>query len=179
MPIAYGNLAAPGGQDENMGGTTQRIYFAPIADFLSIKKPVLSTTFASKSLIATAHTFQVGKYFNIAYCTADKGKLDGKGQGDTDGKSFKQEGEFFYPGSKAEAHGFAATVKNDNFIIEVEMPDSDINGHIQVGTEMFPAKIEPEFTSATNSAGVRGYVFKYHAMTPIIHMYTGAITVAP
>jgi hypothetical protein len=179
MPINYGNLAAPNGQDENMGGLTQRIYFAPISDFLVIQKPTVGTTFASKSAITAAHTFKPTKYFNIAYSTADKGKVDGKGQGEQDGKSFKQEGEFFYPGSKAEAHGFASAAKNDNFILLCEMPDSDTNGLIQVGTEMFPAKIEPEFTSATNSAGVRGYMFKFTAMTPTIHVYSAAVTVAP
>lgn len=175
--INYTNMAGPNGQADNMGGTTQRVYIAPIADFLAIQKPVSNpTTFAAKSEITTAHTFAVGKGFFKAYCTEDKGKADAKSQGDTDGKSFKTEGEFFYPGSLADAHGFASICKNDKFIILVEMPDSDTNGYLQVGTEMFPAHIEPEFTSAQNASGVRGYMFKYHANTPTVHIYKSTVT---
>lgn len=177
MPISYINFTPPAGQDDNMGGLTQRVYFAPIADFAIIQKPVANpTTFEAKSEILTAHTFAVGKGFATAYCTMDKGKFDAKSQGDTDGKSFKLEGEFFYPGSKSKAHGLASAAKNDNFIILVEMPDSDVEGHIQVGSEMFQAKIEPEFTAAQNSSGVRGYVFKYHSVTPTVCVYKAAIT---
>ena len=178
-PIAYADLNGPDGQDDNMGGTTQRVFFSPVGDFLAIQKPTVSTTYASKSEITVAHTFKTGKCFKKAYCTMDKGKVDAKSQGETDGKSFKMEGEFFLPGSLADAHGFASICKNDNFILEVEMPDSDANGYIQVGTEMFPCKISPEFTSATNSSGVRGYTFKYEAMTPTVFVYNAAVTVTP
>lgn len=177
MPINYSNFVGPAGQDDNMGGLTQRVYFAPISDFTLIQKPIANpTTFAAKSEITVAHTFAATKGFVKMYSTMDKGKFDAKSQGDTDGKSFKPEGEFFYPGSKSDAHGFAAAVKNDNFIILVEMPDSDTNGHIQVGSEMFPAKIEPEFTAAQNSSGVRGYTFKFMSVTPTVCVYKAAVT---
>ncbi len=178
--IAYSNMAGPAGQDDNMGGTTQRVFFAPIADFLSIKKPIaIPLTFGDVSAIVTAHTFNTGKCFNQIYCTMDKGKLDAKGQGETDGKSYKMEGEFFYPGSLAEAHGFASKVKNESLIVLVEMPDTDVNGLMQVGSEMFPCKISPEWTSATNAAGVRGYTFKYEAMTPTVFVYDAAVSLTP
>ncbi len=178
--IAYANMAGPAGQDDNMGGTTQRVFFAPIADFALIKKPIPSpVSFADVSKIVAAHTFLTGKCFKTIYCTMDKGKLDAKGQGDTDGKSYKMEGELFYPGSLAEAHGFASKVKNENLIVLTEMPDSDVNGYMQVGSEMFPCKISPEFTSATNASGVRGYTFKYEAMTPTVFVYTAAVSITP
>lgn len=178
--IAYANMPGPAGQDDNMGGTTQRLYFAPIADFLSIKKPITTpVTFADVSKIVTAHTFLTGKCFSAIYCTMDKGKIDAKGQGEVDGKSYKMDGEFFYPGSLAQAHGLASRIKNESLILLTEMPDSDVNGYMQTGSEMFPAKIEPEFTSATNASGVRGYTFKYHAMTPTVFVYTAAISITP
>lgn len=180
MSVDYANLAGPNGQEDNMGGLTQRAFFAPIGSFLSIKVPTGSPT-APEDLveITTAHTFTTGNCFLKAYCTADKGKLDVKPQGETDGKSFAQEGEIFLPGSKAEAHGFAAQAKNDNFIILLEEPDSADNGYLQVGTEMFPAKIEPEFTTGTNSSGVRGHIFKFKAMTNRQYIYKAAVTLTP
>lgn len=176
----YVSLLGPDGQSDNMGGLTQRLYFARVQDFLSIKVPVAPfTTPDDLVTISTAHTFNTGKCFKKLYCTMDKGKLDAKGQGEIDGKSFKLEGEIFYPGSLADAHGFASQVKNDNFILLVEQPDSADNGHIQVGTEMFPAKISPEFTTATNSSGVKGYTFKFEAMSPRVYVYSGTIALTP
>lgn len=178
--IPYSSFGPPAGQTDNMGGTTQRIYFAPISYFDTIQTPIaVPTTFGEKSKIVTAHTFLVGKGFSTVYCTANKGKVDAKSQGETDGKSLKMEGEFFFPGSLAEAHGLASAIKNDNMIILTEMPDSDVNGYIQTGSEMFPAKIDPEFTSATNEGGVRGYTFKYYANTPTVYIYDAAITIQP
>lgn len=176
----YQNLLGPDGSEDNMGGTTQRAFLASINDFLSIKTPVSNpTTFAEKVEIDGAHTFKTGKCFKKVYCTMDKGKLDLKSQGENDGKSFKVEGEIFYPGSKSEAHGFAAQVKNDNMMLLIEHPDSATNGHLQVGTEMFPAKINPEFTTGTNSSGVKGYLFKYEAMSTAMYIYKNTITLTP
>lgn len=176
----YQNLLGPDGNEDNMGGTTQRAFLASINDFLSIKTPVSNpTTFAEKCEIDGAHTFKTGKCFKKIYCTMDKGKLDLKSQGEIDGKSFKIEGEIFYPGSKSDAHGFAAQAKNDNFMLLIEHPDSEINGHLQVGTEKFPAKISPEFTTATNSSGVKGFTFKFEAMASILNVYKNTITLTP
>lgn len=179
--IAYTDFTGPVGQFENMGGTTQRVFFASIAEFLAIQKPVSNpTTFEAKAKIATAHTFQTGKCFHKAYTTMDKGKLELKSQGETDGKSFKQEFEFFYPGSSAALHGFLGSAKNDSFIFLLEMPDTDITSeYLQVGTEQFPAKLTGEFTSATNSSGVRGYMVKVEAMTRIQYVYAAAVSLTP
>lgn len=178
--MEYENLEAPAGVTENMGGTTARILFASIGDFASIQKPVASPATLDEIVeIATAHTFNTGLGFLTGYCTEDKGKLDLKGQGERDGRSFKQEGEFFYPGSAKMAHGLASQAKNDKFILLVEMPDSDVAGYLQVGTEKFPASIDPEFTTGTNSSGVRGYIFKFSAMTDKQYIYDATVTLKP
>ena len=181
VDIAYTDFAGPVGQFENMGGTTQRVFYASIGDFLAIQKPVSNpATFAEKSAISTAHTFKTGKCFKKIYCTMNKGKVDAKGQGETDGKSLKQEAEIFYPGSSAELHGFMGAVKNDSFVFLFETPDTDDTGeYLQVGTEQFPAKFTGEYTTATNSEGVRGYNCKIESMTRIQYVYSAAVTVVP
>ena len=175
----YENLGAPDGTGNNMGGTTQRCYFSELAGFLSIKTPIASPVNIEDLVdIVTAHTFNSGGCFKKAY-TQNKGKLDLKSVGELDGKSFKQEFEFFYPGNLSEAHAFAAQAKNDNFIFLIEKPDSANAGYLQVGTEMFPAKVSPEFTTATNESGVQGYTFKVEAVTDKQYIYKAAVTVVP
>lgn len=176
----YADLSAPDGTQNNMGGTTSRILFAPLTDFDAIEKPIaVPVTLADLVSIVDPHTFVVTKGFLQAYATEDSGKLETKIQGERDGKSFRQEGEFFFPGSEAEAHGLAAQAKNDKFILMVESPDSETKGYLQVGTEMFPASIDPEFSTGTNASGRRGYIFKYSAMTDKQYVYTAAITLKP
>lgn len=174
----YADLTGPTGQADNMGGTTQLAYYAPIEDFLSIKKIAASpSTPAQLVEISAAHTFKTGKCFKKLYCTMNRGSVESKSQGDIDGKSFKQTGKLFLPGSISAAHGFAAMVKNDNMMILVEMPDSSTNGYLQVGTEMFPAKVSPNFTTATNEGGVRGYEFEFEAVTDRNYIYPAALAI--
>lgn len=176
----YADLTGPTGQEDNMGGTTQLAYYAPIEDFLSIKTVTASpTTPADLVTIATAHTFKTGKCFKKLYCTMNRGTMDSESVGDIDGKSFKQKGKLFLPGSKAAAHGFAAMVKNDNFIILLETADSAVTGYPQIGTEKFPAKISPKFTLATNEGGVRGYEFEFEAVTDRNYIYTASVSLTP
>ncbi len=176
----YDDLAGPSGQTDNMGGLTQLAYFAPITTFLSVKKPTASpTTPADLVTIATAHTFNSTYCFNKAYCTMNKGDFNAEPQGETDGKSFKQKFKIFLPGSLPAAHGFAAMAKNDNFLFLLEMPDSSTGGYLQVGTEMFPCKISPKFTSATNEGGVRGYEFEGETVSPRNYIYTSTISLTP
>lgn len=178
--VDYENIDGPGGTDDNMGGLTQRAYYAPIADFLSIKKTAPTPTdLAGLVEITTAHTFKTGKCFKTIYCTMDKGKLDDETQGETDGKSMKCVAEIFVPGSKKTAFGFAAQVKNDNMIWLFEHPDSADNGYLQIGSEMFPAKVDPAFTTGTNSGGVKGHTFKVYAMSPRQYVYSAAVTLTP
>lgn len=176
----YENLAAPDGTRDNMGGTTQRVFFGPLSTFLVIQTPIAVPVNPEDEVdIVTAHTFKPTFCFLKAYTTMNKGKLDTKSQGELDGKSFKQEFEFFYPGSLSEAHAFAAQAKNDNFIFLIEKPDSAVNGYLQVGTEMFPAKVSPDFTTGTNESGVQGYTFKVEAVSNKQFVYKSTINLVP
>lgn len=175
-PISITDMLGPDGQADNMGGLTQRIWYARKADFLAIQTPTPSTTFASVAEITTAHTFKTGKCFKVMYCTQDKGKLKADVQGDMDGHSFKQEVEGFYPGNSADFHGFASKGKNDQWIVLAENPDGSIN---QIGTEMFPAQLIPSYDSASNASGTKGYNVKWASMGPTNLIYNAAVTVTP
>jgi hypothetical protein len=175
----YDDLDVPDGSAENMGGTTQRVYLAPISTFLSIKTPSGSSVLGDLVKITTTHTFKSTFCWLKAYCTQDKGEVTFEPQGDTDGKSFKATGKFFYPGNKADTDGFVKQAKNDNWIVLFEKPDSATNGYVQIGSEMFPAKITPKFSTGTNSSGTQGYEFEVMATTDAKYTYTGAVTLTP
>jgi len=176
----YENLEAPNGSTTNMGGLTSRFYFAPIGDFLSIKEPIAVPINPEDEVdIVTAHTFKTGKCFLIGYNTQNKGKHDIKSQGEIDGKSFMHEAEFFHPGRKSEVAAFVAKAQYDGFIGILENPDSKSNGYDQVGTEMFPAKCTGEYTSATNSDGLKGWMIKFTCPTDKPYYYKAAVSVTP
>lgn len=177
MAIDIIEFPGPGGQDDNMGGLTQRLFYARKADFAIIQTPVATpTTFDAVAEITTTHTFKVGKGFQKMYITQDKGKAKADIQGDMDGHSFKQEAESFLPGSDPLAHGFAAKAKNDQFIVLAEMPDGTL---MQIGTEMFPCHCVPSFDTGSNASGARGYSFKWGSMGTVNLIYKGTITLMP
>lgn len=173
----YADLTGPDGTEDNMGGTKQLVYFAPVRDFLSIKKPPASpTTLADKVKITTDHTFNTGKCFQKLYVTLDSGSLDSELQGERDGKSFKNKFKMFYPGSDEEIMGFVAQAKNDRMIYLVPMPDGKVR---QVGSEDFHAETLPKFMTGTNGGGRRGYEIEVESMAPNEYLYSGVISLTP
>jgi hypothetical protein len=175
--VDYVSKGQPDGQENNMGGTKQVIYFAPIADFAIIGAPVASpTTEAGVVEITTAHTFKTGKCFKELYCTLDKGEVNFETQGDRDGRSFMQKAKIFYPGAKKEAIGFASLVKNDRFIVIIPLADGT---KVQIGSADFYAEILPKFGSGTNSGGVRGHEFEISSMNSVNLVYNATVNLTP
>lgn len=173
----YADLLGPDGTEDNMGGTTQLMHYAPVRDFLSIKVPSASpSTLEDKVVISVTHTFNVGKCFKKLYVTLDSGSADSELQGERDGKSFKTKAKVFYPGTKAEVMGFVAQAKNDRFIVLINMPDGKVR---QIGSEAFHAEIMPKFSTGTNSGGRRGYEFEIESMAPCEYLYEGTINTTP
>lgn len=172
----YIDFNGPDGQSDNMGGTTQRLWYARKSDFLVIQEPSASLTLGDIVTISTAHTFKPGKCFKEMYSTRDKGEVMAEPQGDTDGKSLKIGAKSFLPGSDPLAHGFAKLAKNDQFIVIEEMADGQL---MQIGTKRFPATCTPKFNSGKNSSGVKGYDFDWETNETSMLVYTGAVTVVP
>lgn len=177
MAIDYEDLSQPDGQENNMGGTQQTIYYAPVRDFLSIKAPIAVPVLPEDAVvIPDTHTFKTGKCFKPIYCTLDKGSVEFNTQGERDGHSYAKSAKIFFPGAKKNAMGFAALIKNDKVIVEIPLADGVV---VQLGSADFYAEFKPKFTSATNSAGVRGWEFEITSMAPNPYIYEGTITLTP
>lgn len=178
MTLTMSNITKSAG--DNIGGTTGTGYIAEISTFTTITEPVdylSATTFTELAENDTAFVFATGGRFYEVYITPNKGKLDYKEQGEEDGKSYKPEGEIFVPGDDIATMGFLGWMKNQKFIILKKMANKRVH---QIGTKDAPATLVGEWTSATNSSGVKGSTIKYstaYASTPII--YTQAIQLTP
>jgi len=179
-PIDYTNLVGPNGQEENIGGTQQLLYFAALRDFLTLEEPIpLKTAVTDAELvnISTDHIFQTGKNFQTLYTTEDLGTVEYETQGDADGKSVKPIAKLFYPGVDEDILAFIAKVKNDLMIFLIPLADGTV---LQIGSKQFPARVTPKWTSAQNSSGVRGCemeITQIVAGSPVI--YSGAISTTP
>lgn len=171
--VDYEDFAGPSGGADNMGGTKQYFYWAPLEYFDVIERPdPADTTLAGKVTIPITHSFLPGKGFHKMYCTIDKGSIEAAPQGETDGHSYKQTAKYFLPGSDPNAHGFASQAKNDRFITLNVMPDGKV---MQIGSEDFFAKIMGKWGTGTNSGGIRGYEFEVSSMAPENYIYEGDI----
>ncbi len=170
----YEDFSGPSGGADNMGGTKQYFYYAPLSYFNTIAIPdPAATTLTGKATITGTHTFLPGKGFHKMYCTLDKGSMEAAIQGEIDGRSYKQTAKYFYPGSDAAVHGFAAQAKNERFITLNVMPDGKM---LQIGSEDFFANISGKWGTGTNSGGIRGYEFDVNSMGAENIIYGGTVT---
>lgn len=176
--ITMSNITKSAG--DNIGGTTGTGYIAEISTFTTITEPVeysAATSFTELAENDTPFVFATGGRFYECYITPNKGKLDYKEQGEEDGKSYKPEGEIFVPGDDIATMGFLTWMKNNKFILLKKMANKRVH---QIGTKDAPCTLVGEWTSATNSSGVKGSTIKYstaYASGPII--YTAAISLTP
>ncbi len=174
--------AGPNGTSDNIGGTSGIIYGAATSLFTAagITEPLaytVATTMVEMAENADDFVFATGGRFWEFYTTENTGKLTYKEQGDMDGKSYKPEGEIFYPGDELSFMGFMRWAKNQKFIFIIPMANGVMH---QVGTRAFPASFTGEWESATNSAGVKGAKMKFTTAVvsgPMI--YTGAVSLTP
>lgn len=169
----YADVNRPSGQINNMGGTKQRFWFAPIDYFDTIAStPAVPTTPAELVTIADSHTFLPNKGFHKVYITLDKNGIQNEIQGERDGKSYKQTFKGFTPGSNATLDGLFGMSKNDNFICLIEETDGVVR---QVGTADFYASMTGSFNSGEKSPDLRGYEIMVESVANYNYRYDGTI----
>lgn len=176
-PIPYSDIDAPSGQVDNMGGTKQRFWFAPISYFATIATVVAAPATAAAAVqIVADHTFLATKGFHKVYTTLDKSGLNYEIQGERDGRSFKQKYKGFTPGSDDTLHGQMSIIKNERCIVLVEESDGKVS---QIGTEDFYAEIIAKYMTGETTAGLRGYEIEVESVAPRNYRYAGVITEYP
>ncbi len=161
LPVGFGPLKWACGS-ENMGGYKNRLLFIPSCSVSEV--PTLPDEITdSEDLVTAAGAFvfnDIGDKPIFIYATDKTVTLEAENQGDTDGQSFVQKGEFFHPGSKAEVAAFARKVNNTPGYIILE----DANGvQYMVGSKGLPANIKPSFTGGGERTDRKGFQFTYEA----------------
>lgn len=178
----YQDFTGPNATTDNMGGTTNRIFYAPksyfttIQDVLALDDPG-ATTLDEFAEITAAHVFAVGKGAHFLYCTLDKGTGEFNEQGELDGRSFAGMLKGFTPGIDPALLGFFRMAKNDQFIFWPELPDGKL---LQFGSPRFSAYMSAKkIGTATNSSGVRGTEWEVKSMESGPYLYSAALTLHP
>ncbi|MDR1436824.1 MAG: hypothetical protein LBI65_01765 [Candidatus Symbiothrix sp.] len=146
---------------ENMGGMKNRLAFIPLCDVSAV--PLLPASPATdEDLVTATGSFELksdGKPVYI-YATDKTVKFTSENQGETDGQSFKQSGEFFYPGNKTAAAAFARKINNTPGYLILEDPEG--NQYI-VGQPGLPCTLKPSFDFGQARTDRRGFKFTFEA----------------
>lgn len=163
LPPGFVNLQHPCGS-ENMGGYRNRVLFVPACAVSAAPEvPSISTASDPADLVTAEGAFvfkETGDKPIIIYATDKTVQMDAENQGETDGQSFRQFGEFFHPGPKVEAAAFARAVNNTSGYLIVE----DTSGmQYMVGSPGLPCTIKPAFTGGAARTDRRGFSFAFEA----------------
>ncbi|MBC8486281.1 MAG: hypothetical protein H8D45_09615 [Bacteroidetes bacterium] len=151
----FANLTWADGE-ENMGGLQVIGYYALIADIDNFPAlPSNPATAAEEVTLEQSPGFIMlaGKYFYKIYSTLETSEVVDENQGEWDGQSFVHKGEIFYPGTKAEALAFAKHINNSNMVFIFLEADGTRR---VIGSEAFPAKCKPSFTTGKATADRKG-----------------------
>lgn len=166
----YKELTAPDGTDNNMGGTQQIVYFAPISHILTY--PTAAASPANPYVLTTPYTMKTGKKFIPMYTTQDMSELDFGSNGEADGKSFKPTLKLFYPGLTDDALQLINDIKNDKVNLLVPLPNGKI---LQLGNGQFFMTVSPNLKTGTISGRGLGTEIEITGYLPYIYRYAAAI----
>lgn len=169
----FGAVAWPEGSS-NMGGTQTSVYFAPLSAITGWPDFVESPATASERITKVGpFTMANATNFVKLYTTYKTGSYKADPEGDIDGSYFKQSGELFHPGSRAEAVEFANAVINQPGVLIIVEENGEM---IMMGDNGHPCYIRPAFDLGKVGEGRKGFTFTAEAFsTRAITRYSGDI----
>jgi len=174
MAFAFGDLTFED-EPENMGGMTSDAYLGFVQDIATWPTLKDNPTTASEAVILEgSFTMKDTKKFTKVYTTPDTFSLDSENQGEIDGQSFKQKGEFFYPGTSVEAAAFCRKLNNARGVLIGINPNT--GERMVVGSKEKPCYFKPSVTTGKVAADRRGVKIEFSADSFVpFAFYNGAI----
>jgi hypothetical protein len=157
--IVFGPMIHTG--KDNMGGYKSRLVFIP--DGLVSAVPTLPTTLAAIADYATAtgaFTFINGAVPIAIQATDKTVKIAAEPQGEIDGQSFKQTGEFLYPGDEVAAAAFARMVNSTPGYVVVENAKGE---QFMTGQKGLFCYIKPAFDGGAGRGDKKGFKFTFES----------------
>jgi len=179
----YADLDWASGQN-NMAGLQVIGYWAPVDDFETIParkaEDFASATNGTEVIeleSTTGFVFKTGKCFKKIYGTLEEGEIKDTQQGPRDGRSYKSEMPWVYPGTKKEALAWAAGVANTPMVVI----GIEGNGQRRVlGTGGFPAYAKVDITTGKAGADRKGLAIVFETIGPTpAPVYEGDISLTP
>lgn len=171
--FTFASLDWTGG--DNMGGFTSEAYLGISSEIDTwATLPANPTTDAQMVTLTGTYACKSTKSFYKIYVTPRTFGGDSDSQGEIDGKSFLQKGEFFYPGTKTEALAFARKMNNNRGVLIGIDPNT--GNRIQFGTKDFPLFFSPSVKFGKTATDRKGVMIEFetdHTHPAVI--YNGAI----
>ncbi len=152
---------------DNMGGFTIKAYIAETKDIdvhPTIPDRLSAVSLAASVTLGNDLTMVVDKKFIEVYITPRTLLTLMESQGEIDGKSFRPNGEFFYPSTRAKARGFAAKMKNAKIILIVIDPNT--GERLWIGTDLLPVFCSPRVEFGTAAPDRRGVFTAFESDSP-------------
>lgn len=180
MKVSKNPILWADGQD-NMGGYKNFVLFVPASAVSAVPElPEITdvSTDADHVTAAGSFTFKtVGDTPKFIQCTDKTVKFASENQGETEGQSFAQTGEFFRAGSQVIADAFARQVNNVPGYLILE----DMDGRqILVGQPGLPCYVKPTYDGGMARTDRRGFKFTFSADSVAPKIYLGTpIDTAP
>jgi len=163
---------------ENMGGLKTIGYYALAADIeIWPSLPANPATAAQEVTLEGHFRMKTDKHWYKLYSTMETNEMMDENQGEWDGQSFVQKATIFYPGTKADALGFAKLANNSNMIFIFE--EMSGGNRRVIGSKGIPAKVKPSFTVGKATADRKGMTMEIqsYGYTPA-PIYDGVIELA-
>ena len=162
-----------GAGKDNMGGYQAHAMFIPAYRVSSVPKlPTNITNDVDAVTAVGSFVFkEPGDKPKYIECTDSTVKFSAANQGELEGQSFAQSGEFFRAGSEKEFAALARQLNNvPGYLILVDMEGNQI----MVGQPGLPCHIKPDYEGGQKRADRRGYKFTFtsDAVVPVIYLGT-------
>jgi len=174
MAFTFGDLDWED-EPENMGGLTSEMYIG-LSGHIATWPTLVSNPTTDEQAVTLQGTFVMAanKHFIKVYSTPDTAKLEPENQGETDGQSFRQKGELFYPGTRKEAIAFARKINNARGCIIGIDPNS--GERYVVGSKDKPVYFKPSISTGGAAADRRGVKLEFSSDSFLpFAFYDGAI----
>ena len=158
--FAFSHMDWEGG--DNIGGFTSEAYLALHHEIDTW--PSLAENPESDSDLVTLtgeYAFKPGKSFYKIYVTPRTFGMEAENQGEIDGKSFVQKGEFFFPGTREKSLALARKLNNNRGVLIGIDPNT--GKQIQMGSQEFPCHFSPKLNFGSEPTSRRGLTVEFEA----------------
>lgn len=174
----YAAIVKSTSPQDYQGGYKDVFLFAPVGDFLSLKKPTAPfATVGDRLKITTAHTFTAPKGFINWACKTKSVTLKSETIGDEGAQQMQHTATFVILGDGASTQDQMEQILNDNVICLIKDSNCLVTDqYVQLGDECVQPTFKVAFDSA-NQDGSKNYTVTV-AVTGKKFFYEAAVTEA-